>query len=104
MEKLVNKAQEVRKLYDKLNASQGHKKWELSEYIQGLVGDIGDLTKLVMAHNGFRNQKDQHIKLEHELSDCLWSLLIICDQLNINLEKAYFQNMEQLITKLKNNL
>lgn len=93
---LVKRAQEIRAKYDELNAHDSHKKWTASEYAEGLVGDVGDLMKLVMAKEGKRRGEDIDAKLQHELSDCLWSLLIIASEYNIDLEQSFFATMDEL--------
>jgi NTP pyrophosphatase (non-canonical NTP hydrolase) len=97
---LLKRAQEIRAKYDELNAQNGHRKWDGSDYTAGFVGDVGDLVKLVMAKEGKRRGEDVDAKLRHELSDCLWSLLIIADYYDINLERSFFETMDQLEEKL----
>ena len=55
--------------------------------MQGLVGDIGDLTKLIMAKEELRSIAGVDVKLKHEVVDCLWSILVIADEMNIDIEK-----------------
>jgi len=62
----------------------------------GLVGDVGDLVKLVQAQNRKREIEDSQEKLAHELSDCLWSILIIAKKYDIDLEKAFMETMDSL--------
>ena len=50
-----------------------------SELTLGLVGDVGDLVKLVQAHEGVRAIENARPALEHELADVLWSLLVIAN-------------------------
>jgi len=66
------------------------------ERTQGFMGDAGDLMKLVMAKYGLRTIEDIDKKLAHELSDCLWSILIIADELGIDIEKEFGKNMDEL--------
>jgi len=92
---------EIREAYNKLNAHDGHKPWGSAEYTQGFVGDVGDLVKLVMAKNNFRHMTDVDQKLAHELSDCLWSVIVLAKTLNIDLEKEFLKTMDQLEEKIK---
>lgn len=93
---LVKRAQEIRAKYDELNERSGQKKWDASDYAEGLVGDVGDLMKLIMAKEGKRRGEDIDAKLKHELSDCLWSLLIIASEYDIDLEQSFFATMDEL--------
>lgn len=93
---LQRRAQEIRAKYDALNVGDGRTKWTSSDYVEGFVGDVGDLMKLVMAKEGKRPGQDVDIKLQHELSDCLWALLIIAAEYDIDLEQSFFATMNEL--------
>ncbi|MDO8505659.1 MAG: MazG nucleotide pyrophosphohydrolase domain-containing protein [bacterium] len=99
---IIKRARHIRRAYDALNYREGDKVWGASEYTQGLVGDVGDLMKLIMAKGGFRFSKEENINvsLKHELSDCLWSVLTIADELGINLEKEFVAMMNKLENKI----
>jgi len=97
---LQKRAQQIRDKYDVLNLKDGHQKWGASEYVEGLVGDVGDLMKLVMAKEGKRRGEDVDAKLQHELGDCLWSLLVLANNYGIDLEKAFLQTMNELDERL----
>jgi NTP pyrophosphatase (non-canonical NTP hydrolase) len=77
------------------------KPWGASEYVQGFVGDVGDLTKLVMAKEGLRPQRNVDAALRHELSDCLWSILVLAAEYDVDLESAFRATMVGLRKKLK---
>lgn len=98
---LTQKAKEIKDAYMVLNKKEGRKKWSKSEYVQGFVGDVGDLSKLIMAKNNFRHIEDVDKKISHELSDCLWSILIIADELDIDLESEFLNSMKELKKRIK---
>jgi len=52
--------------------------------------------KLVMAKEGFRAHNNIDKKLAHELADCLWSIIILADELSIDLESEFLTTMEEL--------
>jgi NTP pyrophosphatase (non-canonical NTP hydrolase) len=93
-------ALEIARKYDELNQKAGRGKWDSKDYAMGFVGDVGDLLKLVMAKEGLRGVNDVDTKLAHELSDCLWSILVLADQYNIDLEKEFTNTMNELKTKI----
>jgi len=71
----------------------------------GFVTDVGDLMKLVMTKDGIRdvgslNAEALNEKMAHELSDCLWSVLILAKKYNIDLEKSFLQTMDELERKI----
>ncbi len=90
---VVSKMKEIKQKYQETPTGS---LWKAAEYTQGLVGDVGDLTKLIMAKNGLRTMDDVDQKLSHELSDCLWAVLAIADELEIDLEKEFVKNMDEL--------
>ena len=93
---LIKKAKEIKESYAELNEQKGEGVWGVVEYTQGFVGDVGDLTKLVMAKKGFRSYEDVDEKLAHELADCLWSVVVIAEELDIDLESEFLKTMEEL--------
>lgn len=101
LKKLTKKANEIKDAYIVLNKKEGRKKWSKSEYVQGFIGDVGDLSKLIMAKNNFRHIEDVDKKISHELSDCLWSILIIADELDIDLESEFLNSMKELKKRIK---
>jgi NTP pyrophosphatase (non-canonical NTP hydrolase) len=92
---------EIREAYNKLNDKDGHKQWGSPEYAQGLVGDVGDLVKLIMAKNNFRYRDNVDQKLAHELSDCLWAIIVLSKEFDIDLETEFLHTMNDLEEKIK---
>ena len=86
---LQNHALSIRDKYKQQNAELGRTEWKVKDYYQGFVGDVGDLGKLIMTRENLRIYESSEDKLKHELADCLWSLLVIADELNIDLEEAF---------------
>ena len=67
------------------------------------MGDVGDLAKLIMTENGRRKIVNSKQKLEHELSDCLWSLIVISRVHDIDLESSFMRTMDELEEHLSAN-
>lgn len=93
---LIEQANEIKRRYAELNHINRHRQWGVTEYTQGLVGDVGDLVKLIMARNQYRSTDDVDRKIAHELVDCLWSVLVIADELDIDLEAEFSKEMRKL--------
>jgi NTP pyrophosphatase (non-canonical NTP hydrolase) len=70
--------------------------WTSEEIALGFVGDVGDLAKLILAENGKRNISDSRAKLEHELADCLWSVIVLAHEQGIDLEASFVNTMNEL--------
>ena len=98
---IIKRAKEIQMAYRVFNERSGHKKWGVTEYAQGLVGDVGDLMKLVMAKNNLRHGENIDKKLAHELSDCLWSIVAIAGELGIDLEREFLATMTELENRIK---
>jgi len=93
---LLQRAIEIRRQYAKLEQMRYGRSWTSEEVALGFVGDVGDLVKLVMAESGVRDIPDARQKLEHELADCLWSVLVLADAYGVDLERAFMQTMDEL--------
>jgi NTP pyrophosphatase (non-canonical NTP hydrolase) len=78
-QKLVAKSLEIRQKYALLEEKRHGASWTNEELALGFVGDVGDLTKLVVAMEGKRDIPDAESKLAHELADCLWSVIVLAD-------------------------
>lgn len=106
MKSEIRQSLEVRDLYRELNKRRGESRWDFMNYAEGMIGDTGDLMKLLMAKSGLRSiEGDLDQKIAHELSDIIWSTLIIADELGIDIETKYRENIEELkrniLTKLE---
>lgn len=93
---LMRRAMDIRQRYAELEAATQGQSWTLNDIAIGFVGDVGDLMKLIQAHNGARNIPDWEPKLAHELADCLWSVLVLANQTGVDLERAFMQTMDDL--------
>lgn len=60
-------------------------------YLGFLMTDFGELVEQVMAKEKYRDGEDVDQKIQHELADCLWALLMLAKKLNIHMEEAYVQ-------------
>ena len=86
----------VRKKYEIFELKKYGSSWDVKDLMIGFQGDVGDLAKLIQASQGNRNISGWKEKLEHELSDCLWSLIVLSNKLDINFEEAFVRTMKEL--------
>jgi NTP pyrophosphatase (non-canonical NTP hydrolase) len=102
-DQIKNLSLDIKKTYEQINIKDGHKKWQVEDYTMGMIGDCGDLCKLIMAKNKLRRTKSEDLDqdIEHELVDILWSLIIIADQLDIDLEEAAITQLNKLKTNVE---
>lgn len=95
---------QLRNLFTHYNNKAGGKKWSKEHIAQGLVGDVGDLMKIIMAKAGLRTINGVDKKLAHELSDCLWSILVLAQLYNVDLEKSFMTTMDEVEKNLHKKL
>ena len=93
---LEKSARQLNELYEQLETKRYGRVWTTQELALGFVGDVGDLAKLIQAHAGVRTIDDCKAKLGHELSDCLWSVLVLADNCGIDLEVEFVRNTREI--------
>lgn len=94
---LQKRALEIRKKYRKLEIKKEGKEWSNEKLVRGFLTDVQDLLKLI-------ENKEDIEKISHELSDCLWSVLVLAKRFNINIEQSFLKNMDQLEGKINKEL
>lgn len=100
-EELLKRALEIRKKYQEFEAKHFGESWDGKDLMSGFMGDVGDLAKLITAKEGKRMIDDVDTKLEHELADCLWSVIAIANKYSVNLEAAFIKTMDELDQRLE---
>jgi len=93
MQKIMSEAKKIRFSYSQ---DCGERRWGVPEFLKGFVGDVGNLMRLIRYRKRGHSSEDINKKLGNELSDCLWSLLILSDELGIDIENAFMSNMREL--------
>ena len=53
---------------------------------------------------GLRAMEDVDEKLAHELSDCLWSVLVLARKYNIDLSKEFMKTMDDLDKRIDTDM
>lgn len=101
---LQQRAVEIRNKYREFEIKKTGKEWTNLNIMEGFIGDVGDLMKLVMAKEGVRNIDDTDTKLAHELADCLWSILILADKYSIDIESEFMKTMDELATRIDKDI
>ena len=99
---IIDRGLEIRRMYAEREKQLYGSAWTSEEIALGFVGDVGDLAKLVLAENGRRKIEQSQEKLEHELSDCLWSVIVLAHVHGVDLEKSFLNTMDELQRHLSN--
>lgn len=104
IKELSNRAVEIKEAYHKLEIQRYGKKWTTSQIMEGFVGDVGDLMKLIMAKDGGIREIDQiDEKIKHELADCLYCVLVLADKLDVDIEREFIKTMDKLDKRINLN-
>ncbi len=93
---LSDRALEVRAKYSELEKERYGREWTRAEIMQGFVGDVGDLMKLVMAKEGIRTKDNVDEEIKHELADCFWCVLVLADKYGVSIEESFLETMDKL--------
>lgn len=101
---LEESALKLNELYEDLEIKLYGRVWSTEELALGFVGDMGDLAKLIQANAGIRNIDDFKSKLGHELSDCLWSVIVLANKCGIDLEAEFSRNVNELMEYVSKEL
>lgn len=94
---LSKRANQIRQKYSDLNKTKNQKEWTGINYMEGFVGDIGALMKIIMTKEGYRGDVENvDQKLDHQLADCLWCVLVLSKMYDVDLEKSFMKTMDEL--------
>ena len=102
---LQKRAVEIRKYYEEFEKRNWGSKWSNIEIAMGMIGDASDAAKLVAMKEGRRPIKvdDVDEALKHELSDVMWSVFVIANNYDIDLEREFLLAMDGLEERTKGN-
>lgn len=101
---IIKRALEIRQKYAELETKKYGAEWNNAQLMEGFTVDVSDLMKIIQSKEGRREMENIDEKLAHELSDCLWSIIVLSERYNIDLEKAFIQNMDKLEKRIDNEL
>ena len=97
---MVGLARVVRERYTAFEERRYGRSWSREELMLGFLGDVGDLAKLVQGKEGVRPRDDLDEAFAHELADCLWSVMVLADAYEVDLESAFLRTMGELKDQL----
>lgn len=104
LSQLTQRAVQIRKMFAEFEKKNVGKEWGREQIMEGLVTDVGDLARVVMAKEGYRKMENVDYVLSAHISDCLWSILILADKYGLDLEKTFLIAMDEIEERLKNKL
>jgi NTP pyrophosphatase (non-canonical NTP hydrolase) len=99
---IQKEALRIKNLYAQFERDKYGREWDNQDIFTGLVSDIGDLSRLVLAKEGLMKVENLEEAIGHEISDCLWAILVLAKNYNVNIEEVFFDNMKKLEDRIKN--
>lgn len=100
IDELTERAIKIRDLYSVYEQKKSYREWTAEQTYQGLVSYVGDLGRLVLSKEGFREFPDLEKNLEHEFAEILWATLVLSEHYGVDLKKAFLSEMEALEKRL----
>ena len=95
-QKLIHRALDLRAQYDKKERQLYGVPSTDEEIAQGFAGDVNNLSKLIKAQHGKMEIANSAEKLGSTLSHCLWSVIVLAQMHNVDLEQSFFEAMDRL--------
>jgi NTP pyrophosphatase (non-canonical NTP hydrolase) len=96
LQKLINRAMDLRSQYEKKEKQLYGSPSTDEDIAQGFLGDVNNLTKLIRAGHGKGKIANSTEKLGSQLSHCLWSVIVLSKIYDINLEQSFMETMDKL--------
>lgn len=96
LRELSRRAGAIRARYAAAEEAHGMRPWDGEQLMQGFVVDMGQLMRLVMAKAGARSEERLDERIGHELADCLWSVLVLAEAYQVDLERAFWASMDEI--------
>lgn len=95
-QRIIQRAMSLRKQYEAKETSLYGAPSTNIALAEGFAGDVNNLVKLVEAETGQRQIANSREKLEAQLAHCLWSVAVLSELHQINLETAFTEAMDRL--------
>lgn len=96
---VIERARTVRRKYADFETARNGKPWTDEQIALGFVVDVGDLMRLIQEYHHLRGSDSDAVvkeKLAHELADCLWCVIVLADQYDIDLQAAFMKTASEL--------
>ena len=95
-QKIIHRALDLRRQYEIKETNLYGSPSTSVNIAEGFAGDVNNLVKLVMAEHGQRQIANSKEKLDAQLAHCLWSVVVLANMHNVNLENSFMEAMDRL--------
>ena len=96
LQKLIHRAMDLRRQYKKKETQLYGAPATDEEIAQGFLSDVTNLVKLVNAQHTKRDIMNSKEKVGSQLSHCLWSVIVLAQMYNVDLEQSFMETMDKL--------
>ena len=96
LQKIIHRAMDLRRQYEVKETKLYGEPSTIMDIAQGFAGDVKNLVKLIEAEGGQREIANSREKLEAHLAHCLWSVVVLAQKHDVNLETAFMEAMDRL--------
>jgi len=95
-QKIIHRALDLRRQYEIKETNLYGSASTSVNIAEGFAGDVNNLVKLVEAEQGQRQIANSKEKLDAQLAHCLWSVVVLANMHNVNLENSFMEAMDRL--------
>ena len=96
LQKLIHRAMDLRNQYEKKEKQLYGSPSTDEDIAESFLGDVNNLVKLVKAQHGKGAIAHSTEKLGPQLSHCLWSVIVLANIYNIDIEQSFMETMDKL--------
>jgi NTP pyrophosphatase (non-canonical NTP hydrolase) len=96
LEKIIHRALDLRRQYRVRETDLYGSPSTSADIAQAFAGDVTNLVKLIEAVQGQREIANSKDKLEAQLAHCLWSVVVLAEMHNVDLETCFVEAMDRL--------
>ena len=96
LQKLIHRALDLRNQYEKKEKQLYGSASTDEDVAQGFLGDVNNLVKMLGTIHGKGNIANSAEKLGPQLSHCLWSVIVLAQMHNLDLEQSFMETMDKL--------
>ena len=95
-QKIIHRAMDLRRQYEVRETDLYGSPSTSADIAQAFAGDVNNLVKLIEAVQGQREIANSKDKLEAQLAHCLWSVVVLAQLHDVNLETSFMEAMDRL--------
>ena len=96
LQKIIHRAMDLRRQYERKETDLYGSPSTTVDIAQGFAGDVNNLVKLIRAEHGELEILNSRDKLEAQLAHCLWSVVVLAQMQDVNLETTFMEAMDRL--------